>query len=634
MHDINEGDSYDLMKGFFDEVVEFVENSDFFKDKKIGKDYVSHYISPLYDMATIATAQTLTLTADISKSGNGIKVNVVAPDTFKLLMIRKFLEKILERGNVRVIITSATLPNFQRHNLTKYWLPEGVKLHSLNFDTGMNLNKKLRIITYGRHYDGMGGQAVENRLHKEVEYFAFIIQLYGVRDVKIVVRNIDIFNQITKFLRAIGVKIANRENDDGVEITYYRASDTVGVWSDRRVMIAVGFSYTPANSRDSYTTIAKESKIVNLESCQDSFYQTISRAKDEKGIEESLVFAFGMSKNEAECAVTWGSGRKLAQLETLNGQANKYEVTSNQSWDKPSIVDCNKFDKMIVEALLWKKPECKPNVNQNVILIFRCFLSNCLSELADSVMQPTFPTKPYYAMVHIGQHFRDNDVTMGSLFTSISTEKKPGSLSDKERYNHGIDKVSLKTCTITTDGMAKWVRFGKLDEENKTKIVSFFALTHIPYTLEKDGDTYNVWVFLEPIKVKEAKNFGEYIIKFLNIKCELRPNKINAKTRQQETINFPLGTKSSIFVNGQLIKDIENISITKCIITKVFVDTLGKYFEPEKEKEIPFDEIAYENKVEENLLSGRLDYFYTEAEKKNMLEEIAMRRKAREEEAI
>ncbi|KKH38980.1 hypothetical protein [Methanosarcina mazei] len=609
-HDINDGDSYELMKGFFEEIVTMVENNDF-GDKELTPAIIKNEILPLYAIAAIATAQTLTLTADISKNGNGIGINVLAPDTFKHLMISQFIEKMLERGNVRIIVTSATLPDFEKHNTTKYWLPEGVKIHSLNFDTGMNLNKKMKILTFGRRYDGIGGQTVENRLTKEVEYFAFIIRIYGARNVKIVVRNIKLFNEIASLFRTIGIKIADRDNIDGVEITYYRASDTVGVWSDRRVMIAVGFSHTPANSRDGQTTTRKESKEVNMESCQDSFWQTISRCKDEQGIEESLVFAFGMSKNEAECAVTWGAKRKVTKLETRNGQANKYEVVSNQSWDKPSIVDCKTFDKMIIEALIWKKPECNND--------FPGFLSHCLSDLADSFLMPSFPTKPYYAMVHIGQYFQDNKVMGNSFLDSISTERKKENLL----YNE-------KLCTITTDGMAKWVIFEKLDYESEIKLIKFFSLTNIPYMLEKDGEVYNIWIFLEPVKAKIAKKFGELIIRFLNIDCELKPSKVNIHTRQQENITI-LGSKSAFFVNGQWTRDIEHINITKCIIGKEFVDALGKYFEPEKEKEKAFDEIAYENKVKEAILSGRLNHFYSELERKSMLEEIASREKERQE---
>lgn len=569
-YDVNNDNSIKLLRGFFQDVVELVQNNDYHifrtNDKIDDEGIIKQYIIPLYDMASIATSQIISIGA--VRSNSNISVNISSPDTLVILMINEFLKQATKLKR-RIIFTSATICNLDQSEKTQYWVPEYINFINLFFGENgspMNLNSKLRILTYGRRYGSIGERSVENNIDEIIYHCTLILHLYGAGICKIVARSGKIAHMIQDELKKRGIKVALKKNKtqdkDVVEVTYYKADDTIGVSSDRRVLIAVGFSNKPSNSCDSFTTNYEKSREMLAEMNQVDFYQTISRVKDVTGIEPSLVFALGITYNEVECATTWGSDRKVTILPTVNGQANKLNVSVTKRIPGPKIIDCKSFDMMLLEGLLHKSPTFwfpnLPGFSSSKITRLQCTLKNFISISASKA--PIEYNNNYHGAFDAKI---ERQILNSSFLTMIMTNKKPGKLTPGKINDHAKDKNILKTCTITTNGMAKWLRFGGLDDESKTKLVSFLALMKIPNQLEKIEEKYNVWIFLKPVKARKAKTFGKHILKLLNIDCELLPNNVNGNTRQQEIIKLPLSSKSLLLINDNNIleSDMSNFDV-------------------------------------------------------------------------
>lgn len=115
---------------------------------------------------------------------------------------------------------------------------------------------------------------------------------------------------------------------------YYRSANTLGVASDRRIIIAVGLAEVPKNAYDYLADTYGESQSIRVNSVDAATWQAWSRAKDPAGIEPSEVYCIGVKAEAAARVVTWGPGRRVAR----SGNRG-YMVACAEELAKPQIME-------------------------------------------------------------------------------------------------------------------------------------------------------------------------------------------------------------------------------------------------------------------------------------------------------
>ena len=216
-----------------------------------------------------------------------------------------------------------------------------------------------------------------------------------------------------------------------------------------------------------------------------------------------------------------------------------------------------------------------------------------------------------------------NDLKKGSQISAeqflhmISTDEKVGNCSKTDLNQHRQNKKNLKTYTITSDGEAKWLRFGDLSDEDKNRLLSYFNYACIPYKVEKflyrnKDEMYNVWVFLVPVSARKARDFRKYIINLLTVdkvlikpgdeekefNCTLLPEFVDRKTRKQHEIKLPISKESFMLVNGEYTNTFETMEGIHCYdLNPIDVDKFGMQVAVFKDK---FDRTIYMRKYMSN----------------------------------
>jgi hypothetical protein len=177
---------------------------------------------------------------------------------------------------------------------------------------------------------------------------------------------------------------------------------------------------------------------------------------------------------------------------------------------------------------------------------------------------------PFYYNIGGQSPETQHRISLVQFLQAVTTDKKVGNLSRKDLNQHRQNKSNLKTYTISTDGKAKWIRFGKLSESDRDRLTSYFNLKGIPFKIEKvlyrkDHEEYYVWVFLVPVHAKRAKNFAKYTLKLLGIDCEVLPNLIAVNIRSQNEIKMPLSKESSILVDETYMNEFDTMEAIEYI---------------------------------------------------------------------
>lgn len=115
---------------------------------------------------------------------------------------------------------------------------------------------------------------------------------------------------------------------------YYRSANTLGVASDRRIIIAVGLAEVPKHAYDYLADTHSESQSIRVNSVDAATWQAWSRAKDPAGIEPSEVYCIGVKAEAAARVVTWGPGRSVVR----SGNRG-YMVACTEELAKPQIME-------------------------------------------------------------------------------------------------------------------------------------------------------------------------------------------------------------------------------------------------------------------------------------------------------
>lgn len=145
------------------------------------------------------------------------------------------------------------------------------------------------------------------------------------------------------------------------ELSYYRGSKTVGVKCDLRSMVVLGSPHPPRHCYDFIakmyrdagyfrTGIFKDMDIREIGrrfenyDAKSAFFQAISRIKDPKGAQRSLVYIYGMKKEEVE-----------SYLRGNCSEPKKIEVLKIPKLSKKEILKYIKIEKLNKEASIYLK---------------------------------------------------------------------------------------------------------------------------------------------------------------------------------------------------------------------------------------------------------------------------------------
>jgi hypothetical protein len=608
-----------LASGVFQEIVDFLISEEF--DKISIPD-----ILDLYDILTVATAPIISLGAVRQKSNIVVSLSVI--DVVTIGMIKEFLGKV-HSDDRRIILTSATICNLKRGDIAPKWLPEGIELQRMLFGENgdpKNTNSKMLILADRKRYHDIGRESIASKKDEIVDRIIQILDLYRNKNCMVVTKSQEASHILEHELRKRGIHI---------EVTYYKSDKTIGVSSKCRILIAIGLAYKPANSFDSVTNDLTESQTILEESIHVDTWQTWSRVKDPEGQELSIVFALGVPFSECKRVVTWGYDREVKIMPRVNGQEKNVEISCSQDISMPIVTDCKNFDMMLLEARLHRLPTINHDHLPKPIAPIYLTQEITIGKQQSKPLNAKLTSK---ALIYISNTIRAfeskfaQQLSKSDLLISFFSDGKMGAsgLSQETRIKrHLAGKDIIKTCPITEDGMAKWLRFGELDDKSKTRLCNFLTLITVPYQLENTGEKYNVWIFLKSIEAKKAKAFGKYILKLTNIDCELLPDKVNVKTGRQETIKLPLSPKSSFFINGEFRRDFEKIDIETIDISQIDLDIIGKKVE-EVTEEFKGTEL-FENRVYDMITSRPVSDFpeYFSIYIPDMIATIESRREAR-----
>jgi hypothetical protein len=309
----------------------------------------------------------------------------------------------------------------------------------------MKLNNQMLVLADKYSLSSKGFSSRSELQDKIVSEIIAILSIYGAENCKVIAMNKKTAKKVKKELTKHGItsRIKKTDKPGCLEITWYKADDTIGVSSDRRVIITIGFSNKPSSSFDSLTTNFEASRKKLHERNHIDFWQAISRGKDVEGKIPSVVFALGVSHRDCVNATIWGTNRRVEIHPTVNGQAEDVAVVCDQYIPGPKVVKCKNFNLMLLEAMLHKPPLH----TQNEISYF---LNG--SQYGFEASMLSFVLKPPIIYYIGGQSPKtQHRISLEQFLQAVSTDKKVGNLSRKDLNQHRQNKANLKTYTITTD---------------------------------------------------------------------------------------------------------------------------------------------------------------------------------------
>lgn len=218
----------------------------------------------------------------------------------------KWIRELAQRGT-KIITTDATLPLMSSSDVFD------LDFHRIDAGDPMDNNEKQLIIADSRNISVI--RLVVNReLQRElIDYINNVIEVHGTENIRVVTPNKNSMEMVNYYIKKGELPV-------DLEVTYVRSALTVGVKSDKRIMVLACAPFTPQGSHlanayyqvdkfinhPKYEGLTFDEKVVKLSQelreheMAGHFYQTIGRAKDPIGEERSVVYCWGMRKEIIE----------------------------------------------------------------------------------------------------------------------------------------------------------------------------------------------------------------------------------------------------------------------------------------------------------------------------------------------
>jgi len=217
--------------------------------------------------------------------------------------IKAFAREFNVRDNKQVLVTDATMPFIKMSDLFGIRFKR-VLIGDPRFTNKYQLivadTKKVSVVTL------MNKELGNKNYMKLYEHVNNVCKIHSPKDIMLVLPNSGL----------IYSKVQNAQRkgmiDKELEITYYRSDKTIGVATRRRVMIAVCTPLPPPNSHiwlASYykdmglyedTPLEELSAELEKMSAFQTFYQTIGRVKDPSNKVNSIVYLWGVKREDVD----------------------------------------------------------------------------------------------------------------------------------------------------------------------------------------------------------------------------------------------------------------------------------------------------------------------------------------------
>lgn len=525
-------------------------------------------ILDIYKMMNIVMSDVISINA--IRDNGVIKINLSAVDKATVRMIQSYTMR-MQSADRRIFLTSATIGSYDYGQM----FMGGVKPRKITFGLGgdpMNSNSKMLILADSKKYHVIGRNATYNKKDEIVSRIIEILDRWGDDDCIIIALNTTEASKLKTALSSVG----HPHN-----VTYYKAPEMMGVSADARVMIAIGIANKPSNSFDVVTTNVVDSKRMLFESVHCDTWQAWSRIKDPECKVPSLVFGLGCTVEECEALTTWGYDRSLEISPYVERQKKKVNVNCEKGViSRPLVMKCKSFDDMLTEGSMHKLCKLSPKNHENLLIYYNirrfCEKTGKTLRSGEDLIKLVLNRPDAYGMQN----------TDGRYFTV----KNPVSDSIIKRHLEG--SLTIGAYQFDSENLVKWVCFDidshapenviesetdikmrdEQAERDTEKMCNFLTVSDIPYMLEKSGSphSYHIWLFVNPVSGKIAKQFGIDIKKETGIDCEVFPKQSHiGKDGYGNLVKIPLathkkyGTKSEIMdrKSGLFVRNFENLEI-------------------------------------------------------------------------
>lgn len=344
-------------------------------------------------------------------------------------------------------------------------------------------------------------EVVKDELKIIVKQIESIINIHGEQNIMIIVPNEKSSEKLQKALK---------NNDIDINVDYYKSKNTIGVKSDKRVMIAIGIAQKPTNAFDVYSGNAFYSEQMRDWSVKADTWQAISRVKDPNAEEDSYVYFIGTRVKDAKSVSDW----------------NEYPDIPKSS--KPQVHD----------QFLLKSME---KLNKKTASI------DTIDGEQGTLLKNHKKVPTYY----IGQKWAFfNKVSLLLPIVSIINVRSHLNQEIRNDKNIPIDFLikehlnGTKILSVPRLNKDKTVNFINFEFQLKDIMMAFFNYykdTH-KILIEDFGDNFRMWVFFDkPIPAKDAKEIGKFPIRLYKLKknhVQLYPE-ITSQFNKNDTIKLP-----------------------------------------------------------------------------------------------
>ena len=303
----------------------------------------------------------------------------------------------------KVLVTDATMPLIKITDLL------GVKFRRFLVGDPRNTQKYQLVISDTKSVSSkrlLSGEKSKD-FNQLIKFINKVCDIHDPNDIMLVLPNSGrIFRHMEKHI--------SKKKIPKVQLTYYRSDKTVGVSSDKRIMIAVCPPFPPVGS---YQWLAQyyhewklfrdveshelSSKLESMNAYQ-TFYQTIGRVKSPDNSVRSVVYAWGINSKTLKILMQMDNDVPLPYITSINHRGGdiKYLPVVGMFWKQYGIVA--NPDLIKIMEFLKKHKGRKFTLRDVVKKIFRSYNSSMKTEVMKTVLEiPQDILEKYGIYLHI-----------------------------------------------------------------------------------------------------------------------------------------------------------------------------------------------------------------------------------------
>jgi hypothetical protein len=480
-------------------------------------------------------------------------------DKNHILMLQSFIAKMQQ--NCGILFTSATFCEYDYSQL----LPEGTPIIDVLFgENGDPLKTNFKMVIFADKYtfSATGKNSVYNRREEIKQFCEDVMNIFGQEDLLIICANKDDAKLIKKLFEGTAYN---------PEITYYRASEVMGVESSKRICITIGLAHKPGHGFDAIRDTAEASQTLQEESMHADVSQAVSRVKDPKGIEPSIVFALGSRDYDLKNAFTWGVGRsvKVSYVDGKKDRKNIEVALSGEGISQPEIKNTRNWTETLIQSILCKyslysKPRKVPYISDN----------NGTFEAYQYKINSKCSLRDAF--------FKSKDVN--TSIRSIDGEfKAVENLTPELLCKHTDGKADIYFHALQPDNTINFAMFESMNERAIHRLKIFLDSKEIPYVMEKlvppvklglNPALIRVWVLLENTPAENAYTFAKKLMMEMGFKVkgddkeiEFYPKQTKRNSHSKgDLLQMPFGKNSQILVDGKFVSDFNEMDFGHLIL--------------------------------------------------------------------